>query len=261
MARRTFFGTLRLAILLAILLAVVLNTWLDRRRSTDWDTPLRVTVYPLALADDADVKLYVAGLEAADFEDAVAFVAHEAARHGVGITEPVRIRISRATTRPPPAAPVDPGPFGVARWSLGFRYWAWRVAANDPLPTPDVQVFALYHPARDGTALPDSLGLSKGLMAVTHLFAGTDAAASNQVVLVHELLHTLGATDKYDLATGQPRAPEGLGDPGQDPLYPQASGEIMAGRIATSAATAEIPERLRQMVVGPATAREIGWLR
>jgi hypothetical protein len=81
------------------------------------------------------------------------------------------------------------------------------------------------------------------------------------VVVAHELLHTLGASDKYDRATGLPVAPDGLGDPGQSPLFPQRYGEIMAGRIATGASTAIIPESLAPMVVGPASAREIGWLR
>jgi hypothetical protein len=35
----------------------------------------------------------------------------------------------------------------------------------------------------------------------------------------------------------------------------------MAGRIATDANTAVIPGSLARMVVGPASAREIGWLR
>jgi len=80
-------------------------------------------------------------------------------------------------------------------------------------------------------------------------------------VVAHELLHTLGATDKYDRASGRPQVPDGLGDPGQTPLFPQRYGEIMAGRIATSAGDAVIPDGLAQMRVGPATAREIGWLR
>jgi hypothetical protein len=132
---------------------------------------------------------------------------------------------------------------------------------DDPLPTPDIQVFAIYHPAAAGRAVPDSLGLSKGLMAVTHLFVGRASASRNQVVLAHELLHTLGATDKYDLATGQPFAPVGLGDPEQEPRYPQAMGELMAGRVAVSPSDAEIPASLEQMLVGPATAREIGWVQ
>jgi hypothetical protein len=75
------------------------------------------------------------------------------------------------------------------------------------------------------------------------------------------LLHTLGATDKYDRGSLQPLAPDGLGDPEQQPRYPQDFAEIMAGRIALSPTRAEIPEDLDRVTVGTATAREIGWLR
>ena len=78
---------------------------------------------------------------------------------------------------------------------------------------------------------------------------------------MHELLHTLGASDKYDLRSGRPLVPDGLGDPLQDPVYPQTQGEIMAGRIAVSANRAELPGALTDMVIGAATAREIGWTR
>ena len=61
--------------------------------------------------------------------------------------------------------------------------------------------------------MPDSLGLSKGLVAIAHLYADDGARGGNQVVIAHELLHTLGATDKYERATGQPLVPDGLGDP------------------------------------------------
>ena len=89
-----------------------------------------------------------------------------------------------------------------------MRWWAWRVAAGDPLPPPDIQLFAIYYPEVTGQPLPDSLGLSKGLVAVARLFAGQGSADANQVVIVHELLHTLGASDKYDLPE---RPPAGAG--------------------------------------------------
>jgi hypothetical protein len=260
-AERTFFGTVRLAILLAVLVFVALGAWLDRRRSTDWDGTLRVTVYPVAADTDPVTTRFVAGLDDDAFSDVTDFMADEAARYAVGIDEPVSVRVSHAVRELPPAAPTDPGPFRVALWSLKLRYWAWRVAADDPLPPPDVQVFALYRTPDGGPVAPDSTGLRKGLVAVTHLFAGDEASGGNDVVLTHEFLHTLGATDKYDLRNGQPQAPLGLGDPAQNPLYPQQTGEIMAGRIALNAHEATIPDSLEQMTVGPVTAREIGWLR
>jgi hypothetical protein len=260
-AGRTFLGTVRLALLLAVLIFVALGAWLDKRRSTDWDGTLRVTVYPVAGDTGPDAAPCIAAVDAAAFDDASAFLARQAHDHGVGLDEPVQFRVSHAAHEPPPALPADPGPLSIALWSLRLRYWSWRVAAADPLPTPDIQVFAIYHASDGRHAAPDSTGLRKGLIAVAHLFCGSDAAAGNSVVVTHEVLHTLGATDKYDLTNGQPLAPKGLGDPEQSPLYPQAMGEIMAGRIATSPREAVIPASLAQMTVGPATAREIGWLR
>jgi hypothetical protein len=260
-AGRTFLGTVRLALLLAVLVFVGLGAWLDRRRSTDWDNTLRVTVYPVAAAATGATAPCDASVDASEFDDAAAFLADQARGYGVSLEEPVRFRVSHAAHGPPPAPPVDPGPLSIALWSLHLRYWAWRVETDDPLPNPDVQVFAVYQSGDGKQAAPDSVGLQKGLVAIAHLFCGNDALQGNSVVVTHELLHTLGATDKYDRRTGQPLAPQGLGDPERSPLYPQDTGEIMAGRIATSPRDAVIPASLAQMMVGPATAREIGWLQ
>ena len=97
-------------------------------------------------------------------------------------------------------------------------------------------------------------------MAVAHLFADRRMRGPNQVVLTHELLHTLGATDKYQPGTNLPRFPEGYGEPNAEPLYPQQRAELMGGRIAIAADYAEIPPDLGRVVVGPLTAAEIGWL-
>jgi hypothetical protein len=200
LAKRTFFGWLRLLVLLVILLVVALNAWLDRALTRDWDRPLRVTVYPLA-TDPAAVA-YANGLEADDFAAVSDFFSKQAALYDVGLAEPVTIRVSHAARESPPARADRAGLFATMLWSLRTRYWAWRVAARDPLPTPDIQVFALYQPGQDDVALPDSVGLSKGLFAIAHLYADRAAAGPNQVVIAHEILHTLGASDKYDIATG-----------------------------------------------------------
>jgi hypothetical protein len=69
---------------------------------------------------------------------------------------------------------------------------------------------------------------------VVHAFASEKMAARNNVVIAHEMLHTLGASDKYDLSNGQPIFPDGYGDAQQQPLLPQQLAEIMGGRIAIS---------------------------
>jgi hypothetical protein len=84
-------------------------------------------------------------------------------------------------------------------------------------------------------------------------------AGENNIVIAHELMHTLGATDKYDLGTGAPIYPAGFAEPDREPRYPQQSAEIMAGRRALSPTDFEMPSGLRDVVVGVATAGEIRW--
>jgi hypothetical protein len=141
-----------------------------------------------------------------------------------------------------------------------MRFWAWRVDAP-PGPAPDIKLFLLYHDPATSPALPDSLGAQKGLFAVAHLFADTTMDGSNDTVIAHELLHTLGATDKYDLRTALPISPDGYAEPAREPLYPQSLAELMGGRIPVSSTAATTPESLQQVMVGAKTAGEIGWSR
>ncbi len=76
--------------------------------------------------------------------------------------------------------------------------------------------------------------------------------------IVHELMHTLGATDKYGQAN-MPVHPQGYAEPYRDPLYPQRKAEIMGGRIPLSAHKSKMPEKLGEVVVGEYTATEIYW--
>jgi len=79
-------------------------------------------------------------------------------------------------------------------------------------------------------------------------------------VTTHELLHLLGAKDKYD-AAGRSLVPEGLAEPELRPLYPQRHAEVMARNVALGPTEERAPESLSDLKVGAATAREIGWVR
>jgi hypothetical protein len=148
---------------------------------------------------------------------------------------------------------------GTVVWSLKLRWYAWRNADTHGRAPPRVRMFVMYHDPSTLQTVPDSHGMQKGLIGVVHAFAQRQMAGSNNIVITHELLHTLGATDKYDPGTGAPLFPIGFADPEQKPLYPQEEAEIMAGRRAVSPRDAEMPSSLKSVVVGPATALEIRW--
>jgi hypothetical protein len=249
---------LRIAVLLVILLFVALNTYFDRVYSTDWNIPLRITVYPVS-ADGSDVsERYVRRQSSDAFRRIETFFEQEAREYGLAMEQPIRMTLAPPLTQPPPLVAPDAGRLGIALWSLRMRYWAWRVPSL-PGPAPDVKLFVLYHDPAVSPAVPHSMGMQKGLFGIVHVFADSGMQGSNDTVIAHELLHTLGATDKYDLRTNQPAHPDGYAEPDREPLYPQTFAELMGGRIPVSAAESTTPESLRQVIVGGKTATEIGW--
>lgn len=257
-ARTGSFKSLRILILLLILLAVALKTWQDQYRSRRWSEPLYVSIYPIA-ADDSEVtRAYINRIEADQYKPIDAFFAREAERYHLRIDEPFRTRLRDELHELPPQRSPAAGVLTTIVWSLKMRYWAWRVSGHAHEPE-DIRVFVLYHDPKLTPTVPHSLGLSKGLIGVVFAFAVPDMSSENAVVIAHELLHTLGATDKYDPATNAPRFPDGYGDPAQSPLYPQQTAELMAGRTALAPDRWEQPSSLNQVVIGRDTALEILW--
>jgi hypothetical protein len=252
------FKLLRILVLLLVLLAVALTTWQDRYRSTRWREPLYVSVYPIAADDSAVTLRYLAALDADRFQPVGLFFQREAARYQLHLREPVKMKLRAQLQGLPPQRAPDAGIAATALWSLRLRFWAWRVSGHVNEPE-DIRVFVLYHDPALTPAVPHSLGLTKGLIGVVYAFAVNDMDGENNVVIAHELLHTVGAGDKYAPGNDAPRFPDGYGDPKQRPLYPQRAAEIMAGRRMLSADRWQQAESLDEVVIGPATAREIRW--
>ena len=253
------FKFLRIAILLYILLFVALGQWLASWRSRDWNDPLDVGIWLVNGDGSAIAGSYLDSLEADAFEPIERFFADEAHAYGLALDQPFRIRIAGDLETTPPVPPEQGGWFDVLVWSLEMRWFVTRLHFSYDGPTPDITLFAIYREGGLGGTLDRSTALRKGMIVFANLYAIREMHGSNQMVVAHEVLHTLGASDKYDLSTGLPLHPHGLADPDRTPVFPQEAAELMAGRIALGPAEAATPHSLSQVTIGPATAHEIGW--
>jgi hypothetical protein len=254
------FRALRILILLFILVVVGAGTWLTRVRTTAWDQPLRVAIFPINADASSATDRYIRSLTVGAFEPIAAFMRQEAGRYGLALSTPVEVFLAPEIGRVPPPPPFGGNALRVVLWSLQMRYWAWVNAAFDG-PRPHVRMFVLYHDPDRVTRLSHSLGLQKGLIGVVNAFASEAQAAQNDVVIAHEMLHTLGATDKYDPRTNQPAFPDGYADPQRQPRLPQEFAELMAGRVPVTEDRADMPDSLDRVLIGGKTAREINWIR
>ena len=251
------FRKLRIALLLFVLATVALGAWREKARATDWRGSLQVAVYPIAADDSPLTRDYIASLADDSFEDIETWIEAEARGYGVATLRPVDITLARRIDALPPAPPAQRSGLDVVLWSLKLRHWAWRNDQNHR-PAPQVKLYVIFHDPRRTDAVPHSLGLEKGLIGVVHAYASRLQAAQNNIVIAHELLHTLGASDKYDPATNLPLHPAGYAEPQRKPLLPQSHAEIMAGRTPVSASEAVMPASVFDTVIGTATAGEIG---
>lgn len=252
------FRYLRIALLLLVLATVAQEAWLSRSRAVAWQDSLRVAIYPINGDGSPAAAAYVQGLTPSAFRSIEVFFDDEAKRHDLSVTRPVLITVAPPVAALPPQPPRNGSVIENIFWSLKMRWWVWR---NDALPgaKPQVRLFVLFFDPASHDQLPHSVGVQRGLVGLINAFATNSMAGSNAVIIAHELLHTLGATDKYEPGSNLPSFPDGYAEPHRSPLHPQDFAEIMGGRIPVSESRADIPESLGLTVIGSATAREIGW--
>jgi hypothetical protein len=252
---------LRIGILLFFLAVAACTTWYDKLSTTDWDETLTVGIYPIDESGDPATRAYIAALGNAETGDVESFLNTEAADYGISIGRPVSVQMFPRVAEQPPERDPDSGLFGNMWWSLKMRMYARRAALSTGKVMPQIRIFVRYHNPEFTQQVPHSVGMQKGLVGVVHAFADRDMRGGNNVVIAHEILHTLGASDKYSPATLAPLYPSGYAEPDRSPRFPQEFAEIMAGRYALAPNEFEMPESLDEVVVGEATAREIRWAR
>jgi len=255
-----WWKVIRIVILLAIFFTLAFYSKIQKLQARSWAVPLQVVIYPINGDNNSPVvNQYINELNESVFLPIDEFMQQQSQPYQFIIHHPTQTRLGAVMKLQPPESPrPDANIFAIIGWSIKLRYWAYQNTPDSRSNMHRIRVFVYYHEPVNGRHLAHSLGLDKGLIAIVHAFAAESHDEQNNVVIAHELLHTVGATDKY-AANSQPIFPIGYAAPNQSPLYPQTKAEIMAIGIAESATQSHMATYLHDCVIGEQTAKEINW--
>ncbi|WP_349927732.1 hypothetical protein ABJ384_12685 [Acinetobacter sp. A1-4-2] len=246
---------IRILCLLIILLIVAVNAYRDQNQ--DWSKPIIVMLHPINADGRAATQHYIQSLNLSELNGAQVYLQQMSAQYR-GQPIAIYFQLGRELKQLPPKVPAQATMLDTILWSLKFRFYAWKQHESAD-GSPSVTLYLNYYDPEKIKELKHSTALQKGRIGSVNLFASKKQAEQNKIVLVHELLHSFGASDKYDLSTGQPAYPIGYAYPNQQPLFPQAKAELMAGHIPLSQQKSRMPDSLKQTLINEITAIELGW--
>ena len=265
-SRGTFYRV-RVAVLLVALLGVVVHAVRDvqsRRERKTWDHTLSVAL--VLLRDPALGPLAPDALPA--LHDRLPALAErltrELGRYRPGAPPPFAFRLFGpvdVATLPP--AVEGSGWSDLARHS--FDLWRYLrpvdTTAGVNASDFDSRIYVVVRPpTRRDRTMVEGESEEDGRIGTVQVELDASMADFTLFVATHELLHTLGASDKYD-ANGLCVVPGGLAEPDRVPRYPQRFAEVMARNRPLSPTEEVVPASLDELSVGPATAKEIGWAK
>ncbi|MCU4414395.1 hypothetical protein KTH71_10170 [Acinetobacter sp. WU_MDCI_Axc73] len=251
----SFWKIIRVSILLLILLIVLINNWRDQNQN--WNQPIVVMLHPINADGQPSTDQYIQHLRLSQFIEIKTYLEQQSANYRQPIF--VMMKLGRTLNAKPPRVPEESSILKVMWWSLKFRFYAWQQRKSEDQHA-SVTLYLNYYDPQYINQLKHSTALEKGRIGSVNLFASKKQDPQNNIVLTHELLHAFGATDKYNLQTGQPIYPIGYAKPEQQPRYPQKQAELMAGKIPVSDDQNKMPESLKNTRINRLTAQEVGWL-
>ena len=246
---------IRIFILLLILLVVAVDAYRDKNQ--DWTKPIFVLLHPINADGSAVTQQYIQQISEAQFMGVQQYLQAQAAQY-THLPINVYFKLGQPLAELPPHVPEQATVIDAILWSLKFRYYAWK-NKQDVGITPTVTMYLNFYDPAQHKVLKHSTALEKGRIGSVNVFSAKTQSEQNRMVLAHELLHAFGASDKYDVTTGQPIYPIGYAEPNQQPLYPQRKAELMGGYIATTATQSKTPDTIQDTLINDITATEIGW--
>jgi len=254
------FTHFRIVILFGLLVFVALYTIHQSTFTRAWNKTIEVVVYPINGDDSYATANYIRSLQLKHFQPIDQWMTREAKRYNLLLKDPTHITLGEQIREIPPSLSATQNPVKTLWWGLKMSWWAYKNTPDDKSNLERIRMFIVYQQGKKDKPLEHSLGLQKGLIGIVHAYATHSQSKQNNIVITHEMLHTVGAQDKYD-ELGNPLNPNGFAQPNRNPLYPQRYAEIMAGQVPESIYRSRMAESLKSVLINPYTASEINWLK
>ena len=198
------FRHYRILFLLSILIYVIADQAIAKHYSTAWNHTLNVVIYPINGDLSEQSQQIINTLSEHNFTSIKHFIKQQSEHYGILVHQPIKIKIAPQINKPPALPQLDAGIISTMIWSLKMRWWAWY--ENTYFGAKDIRLFVEYY-AKESSESQISVGLEKGMMALVKNYADERLMERNNVIIAHEMLHTLGATDKYDPISLLPTSP------------------------------------------------------
>jgi hypothetical protein len=254
--KRRRFARLRVGCLLVAL--VVTGGWalgVRQRRveRTRWRRPLDVNV--VLLGERAAPPTVTAAWQE-QLPSLEHWLVTELGRYRCGDGAPVGVRLHLGgplvVDRLPAYLPDDDGLMTRARHAFALDRSLAAIDTRAALAPKALRLYVLLAPRADAATVEGAgeVGGDAGFVTATL----DDDPSFALIAVAHELLHCLGASDKYDGA-GHARALDGLAEPARG--YPQTYAEIMVGEVALAPGRGRNPASLDEVRLGAVTAAEI----
>jgi hypothetical protein len=254
-ARVVRLGVLLMALVVTSFFAVG-NVRARQARKT-WDHSLDIAIVLVGAADPRAVAKLKLRSEALGDK-----FTSELGRYRPGAPRPFRFVVFGPLAAPGPMPkPTSGGTLDVFRFTwdsyLATRELNARAEITRSQFDSTMYVY-IAPPASDERASVEGLSDRNGRVGLVQVELDESMVDTALFVIGHELLHTLGATDRYD-ETGKTLIPSGFAEPNRVPLYPQRFAEVMARNRPLSPTLEVIPQSLDELLVGELTAQEIEW--
>ena len=215
------FRNIRVVILLSVLAFAAIYTKEQRLNTTSWYQPIEVVIYPINGDGDSKTKHYIQSLTLKHFQDIDNFFIRHSKKYHLIVDKPIFTTLGATIDSHPPSPPADRNSrLEVMLWSMKLRYWTYKNTPDSISNKNRIRLYVLYHQGSDEQALEHSLGLQKGLIGIVHAYAKPKQTRQNAIIMAHEILHTVGASDKYSYQDNQPLYPNGYAQPGRNHYIP-----------------------------------------